>query len=74
LQAASPDGSMLYVADTNNHSIKIVNLKTKDVSNVNIVENFPAIDELDVSDSLSFEINSAGGTLELNIRLVLQGK
>ena len=64
---------MMYVSDTNNHSIKIVDLKTMEVSNVNIVETFPAIDDLNESDLLRYEINSAGGSLELNIQLTLPG-
>jgi sugar lactone lactonase YvrE len=30
----SPDGSTLYVADTNSHAIRVVDLKTKTVSSV----------------------------------------
>ena len=30
----SPDGLLLYVADTNNHAIKVVNLKEKTVEEV----------------------------------------
>lgn len=65
---------MLYVADTNNHAIKIVDLKTMEVSNVNVVESVPVIDDLAETDSLRFEISSSGGSLELNIKLLLPGK
>lgn len=30
----SPDGQFLYVADTNNHAIRVIDLKTKTVSQV----------------------------------------
>ena len=30
----SPDGKYLYVADTNNHAIRVIDLKTKSVSQV----------------------------------------
>lgn len=30
----SPDGHYLYVADTNNHAIRVVDLQTKSVSQV----------------------------------------
>jgi len=34
----SPDGHYLYVADTNNHAIRVVDLQTKSVSQLNIVK------------------------------------
>lgn len=34
----SPDGQFLYVADTNNHAIRVIDVKTKTVSQLNIVE------------------------------------
>ncbi|PFX24189.1 NHL repeat-containing protein 2 [Stylophora pistillata] len=34
----SPDGQMLYVADTNNHAIRVIDLNTLSVSQLNIVE------------------------------------
>ena len=30
----SPDGQLLYVADTNNHAIRVIDLKTKTASQV----------------------------------------
>ena len=32
----SPDGETLYVADTNNHAIRVIDLKTKKVSQVRV--------------------------------------
>ena len=32
----SPDGSTLYVADTNSHAIRVVDLKTNTVSSVSL--------------------------------------
>lgn len=36
----SPDGQYLYVADTNNHAIRLVDLNTKTVSQVGILLSF----------------------------------
>ena len=32
----SPDGETLYVADTNNHAIRVIDLKTKKASQVRV--------------------------------------
>lgn len=34
----SPDGETLYVADTNNHAIRVIDLKTKKASQLDIIE------------------------------------
>lgn len=34
--AVSPDGNILYVADTNNHALKAIDLKNKKVSIVSV--------------------------------------
>lgn len=34
--AVSPDGNILYVADTNNHALKIIDLKNEKISTVSV--------------------------------------
>ncbi|XP_013402084.1 NHL repeat-containing protein 2-like [Lingula anatina] len=48
--ALDPTGQYLYIADTNNHSIKVYDLSTKEVAEFPVI--FPTLTELDCTDSL----------------------
>jgi len=35
--AISPDDNILYVADTNNHTLKVIDLKNEKISTVSVI-------------------------------------
>lgn len=70
----SPNGDNMYVADTNNHNIEIVTLKTMKTTTLNLKFNAP-MKEFDYGKILKFDklkVSSNGGKLRLAIALNLE--
>lgn len=74
-QALSPDGERLYVCDTNNHEIKVVDLKTLETSSVRIFERIASDDEDDGPVGggavVRMELDASAVTAEVCVKLAI---